>query len=313
MGKKSNIVKVFSALVICLVMTLTFAVSISARDFVDIDRACTLDLTYKYEETCFEGVEIKIYKVAGFTVEGVYELAGDFVEYPVDVVNVKSQDEWNALSDTLASYVVADSLVPTATATTDANGVAAFADVEVGLYLVSGIVVGYIDDGTVHYDDFLISVPGLDDEDNWIYDIDSVPKPVYHEPVYDEIEYSVIKLWKDAGYEDKRPASITVDIYEDDELFESIELSAENEWSFSWIALDDGSVWRVVERDVPEKYTVTFENRQTAFVISNTYVPDEPPTGDTSNLVPYIIAMCASGILLVVLGFVKRKRENEAA
>lgn len=313
MNKKVNLRRVLFVLVACLVASLMFSVTVSARDFVETDKACTLDLTYKYEETYFEGVEIKIYKVASFNVVGEYELAGDFVDYAIDVVNVKSQDEWNALSDTLAAYVAADSLVPTKEATTGADGVASFTDLEVGLYLVSGAVTTYIDDGTIHYDDFLISVPGLDDEENWIYDIDSMPKPVYHEPVYEEIEYSVVKLWKDAGYEDKRPEGINVDIMKDGELVESIVLTAENNWSYSWIGLDDGSVWQVVERDVPEAYTVTFEQKDLAFMITNTYIPEEPPTGDSFNAVPYIVAMCVSGALLIVLGVIKSKKDKAEA
>lgn len=313
MNKKVNLRRVLFVLVACLVASLMFSMTVSARDFVEVDRACTLDLTYKYEETCFEGVEIKIYKVASFNVVGEYELAGDFADYAIDVVNVKSQDEWNALSDTLAAYVAADSLVPTKVATTGADGVASFTEIEVGLYLVSGAVTTYIDDGTIHYDDFLISVPGLDDEENWIYDIDSVPKPVYHEPVYEEIEYSVVKLWKDAGYENKRPEGINVDIMKDGELVESIVLTAENNWSYSWIGLDDGSVWQVVERDVPEAYTVTFEQKDFAFMITNTYIPEEPPTGDSFNAVPYIVAMCVSGALLIVLGVIKSKKDSAEA
>ena len=313
MNKKVNLRRVLFVLVACLVASLMFSMTVSARDFVEVDRACTLDLTYKYEETCFEGVEIKIYKVASFNVVGEYELAGDFADYAIDVVNVKSQDEWNALSDTLAAYVAADSLVPTKVATTGADGVASFTEIEVGLYLVSGAVTTYIDDGTIHYDDFLISVPGLDDEENWIYDIDSVPKPVYHEPVYEEIEYSVVKLWKDAGYENKRPEGINVDIMKDGELVESIVLTAENNWSYSWVGLDDGSVWQVVERDVPEAYTVTFEQKDFAFMITNTYIPEEPPTGDSFNAVPYIVAMCVSGALLIVLGVIKSKKDKAEA
>lgn len=313
MSEKMNLRRVLFILVVCLVASLMFSVTVSARDFVETDRACTLDLTYKYEETYFEGVEIKIFKVASFNLVGEYELAGDFANYAIDVVNVKSQDEWNALSDTLAAYVVADSLVPTKTATTDEGGVASFTEVEVGLYFVSGVVTDYIDNGTIHYDDFLISVPGLDEEDLWVYDIDAMPKPVYHEPVYEEVEYSVVKLWKDAGYENKRPDGISVDIIKNGELVESVVLKANNNWSYKWIALDDGSVWQVVERDVPEAYTVTFEQKEFSFMITNTYVPEEPPTGDSFNAVPYIVTMCVSGALLIVLGVLKNKKDSAEA
>ena len=161
MSKKRNLCKAFIVVIACLTVIMMFSMTSVARDFVETDRKCTLDLTYKYEETFFSGVEVNIYKVASFNKVGEFELAGAFADYAVDVVNVKSQDEWNALADTLAAYVVADSLMPTATATTNENGVAAFADLEVGLYLIGGFIAEYIDNGTVQYDDFLISVPGV--------------------------------------------------------------------------------------------------------------------------------------------------------
>lgn len=311
---KNNILrKAFLTIIACLIMTLLLSTPLTARELVDTDRACSLDLTYKYEETFFADADVKIYKVAGFSVEGVFELTGAFENYSVDVVNVKSQDEWQALAETFSAYVVADAIAPTATATTDAQGTASFADLEVGLYLVSGVTADYTDGGTITFGEFMISVPGLDDDDKWIYDVDAFPKPVWHEPDYEDVEFRIIKLWKDSGNEDKRPIDIKVDIYKNSSLYESVVLSENNNWTFSWTAIEDGSSWKVVERDIPEKYTVTFENRETSFIITNTYGPESPPTGDSTSIMPYIIALCASGVLLVVFGIIRRKKEQSEA
>lgn len=312
MKRKKNLRKAFAVLVACLILTLAFAVPTSARELVELEKPCTLDLTYKYEETFFEGEEIKVYKVADFTRVGVYELTDMFDEYPIDISDIKTQDEWNAIRDTLVAYIAADSLVATATATTNADGVASFTDLSVGLYLVGGIITDYIDDGTIEFADFLISVPGLDEDDKWVYDVDAMPKSVYHEPVYEEIPYSVIKLWKDSGNEDKRPEDVDVEIFKDGELVESVKLSADNDWKYSWIGLDDGSVWTVVERNVPEGYTLTMENKEATFVVTNTFVPVEPPTGDSFDAQPYIIAICVAGALLIVLGIIRHKKEASA-
>lgn len=312
--KKNNILrKAIFTIVACILMTMLISTPLTARELVDTDRACTLDLTYKYEDTLFSGAEVKIYKVAAFSIEGVFELTGAFKDYSVDVVNVKSQDEWNALAETFSAYIIADAIVPTATATTDTQGIASFTDVEVGLYLVSGFVADYTDGATVRFGDFLISVPGIDEDDKWVYEVDAFPKPVYHEPKYEDIEFSLIKLWKDPGNENKRPASINVDIYKDGALFESVVLKEDNNWSFSWTAKDDGSIWKVVERGIPEKYTVTFENRETSFIITNTYGPDSPPTGDSTSILPYVMMLCASGVLLVIFGILRRKKDKAEA
>ena len=312
MERKKNLRKAIVVLVACLILTLAFSVPTSAREIVELERACTLDLTYKYEETFFDGEEIKIYKVADFTLVGEYVLSDMFDEYPINIGDIKTQDEWNAVRDTIVAYIAADSLVPTTTATTNADGVASFDNLSVGLYLVGGIVTDYIDDGTIEFADFLISVPGIDEADKWVYDVDATPKSVYHEPVYEEIEYSVIKLWKDSGNEDKRPNAVEIEIFKDGELIENVKLSSENNWKHSWIGLDDGSVWTVVERNVPEGYTLTLEKKDAAFVVTNTFIPIEPPTGDSFNAQPYIIAICVSGVLLIVVGIIRHKKESES-
>jgi len=312
MESRKNLRKIITIWLACIILVLSLAVPATARELVELERGCTLNLTYKYESSFFAGEEVKIYKVADFTLDGLYELAGDFAEYPVDVKNIKNQDEWNAVCDTLVAYVAADSILPAATATTNSDGVASFEDLEVGLYLVSGVVADYVDDGTVVFADFLISVPGIDEADKWVYDVDAKPKSVYHEPVYEEVEYSVVKLWKDSSNESKRPKSIKIDVIKDGKVVETVELSAKNNWSYSWKALEDGSSWLVVERNVPKDYTATFETKQTTFVVTNTYTPDQqPPTGDDFNSTPYIIAICVCGLLLIVVGIIRYKKETE--
>ena len=184
----------------------------------------------------------------------------------------------------------------------------------------------------------------------------------------DEITYKVLKLWKDQGYTEYRPISITVDIYRNGELNHTVRLSGENNWAYSWSAEDDGSIWTVIEREIPEGYIMSVEKRSTAFILTNTFdeqepeepdetvppeepvetkvpeetrtpdeseetepyreteppdepvpsyeppinpdVPVSPQTGDTANFGLYILLMCISGIIMVIIG-VTGKRESE--
>ena len=60
---------------------------------------------------------------------------------------------------------------------------------------------------------------------------------------------------------------------------------------------------------------MTVEERATSFVLTNTWIeenpdkPNPPQTGDTVNLLLYIILMTVSGVVFVAVGFIgKRKR-----
>ena len=57
---------------------------------------------------------------------------------------------------------------------------------------------------------------------------------------------------------------------------------------------------------------MTVEERQATFVLTNTRNstdPDEPPkTGDTMNILLYVLVMVGSGILLIILGMIGKKK-----
>jgi hypothetical protein len=58
---------------------------------------------------------------------------------------------------------------------------------------------------------------------------------------------------------------------------------------------------------------MTVEERESTFVLTNTWtptdpVPDKPPqTGDTSNILLYILLMIGSGSMLIILGVTGKK------
>ena len=95
-------------------------------------------------------------------------------------------------------------------------------------------------------------------------------------------------------------------------------LSEENNWSYSWIAKDDGAKWTVIERNAPSGYTATVQKRDNTFILTNTYIPqkpdkphDAPQTGDTSNVMLYVILLIVSGSMLIILGVTGKRNEHE--
>ena len=71
----------------------------------------------------------------------------------------------------------------------------------------------------------------------------------------------------------------------------------------------------MIERNVPAEYTMTIDERETSFVITNTYTPTypddpvpPPQTGDTSNVLMYAMLMIASGTAFIILGIVGKRK-----
>ena len=206
---------------------------------------------------------------------------------------------------TLNSYILADGIAADQTAKTDARGKVVFDNLTAGIYLVSSVRTEQ--DGKYYvFESFLAAVPGVDSEGQWVYSVSARPKMSVHTPAKGEVTYKAVKAWRDGGQD--RPVSVSVEVRRDGQLQQSVTLSAENNWMYTWKAVDDGSVWTVNEVNVPEGYTVGIQRSGDTFSITNTKpetpAGNHPQTGDTTNMTLYVLLMAASGLALLVVGIV---------
>ena len=94
---------------------------------------------------------------------------------------------------------------------------------------------------------------------------------------------TVTKHWDDANNQDgKRLASIEVQLTADGEVYgDSVELSSENDWTYTWEGLDEKVagetiVYSVVEiTEVPEYETTVNDEDHGNMIITNAYAPEE--------------------------------------
>lgn len=302
-------VLIFTLSVLMLFSCIMISMVASAAEPIDADAPVSLSLTYAYNDTVFEGEEVKLYRVGECFSNGSFGLSENFKDYSISLNTVKSQSEWNAIAQTAMSYVIADSISPTASAVTDGEGKARYTELKTGLYLVSGVRGDY-DKGYCSFDCFMMILPAKNEDGTWSYDVDAKPKSLYTQTQPDDIEYSVIKLWKDTGYESKRPDTVEVELYKDGVFAEEVVLSSENNWHYAWTAPDDGSVWTAVETNVATDYTVTVEQKDYSFVISNTYGenPPTPSTGDSFNMGIYAVLLLIAGVGLMAIGTFSRRK-----
>ncbi len=298
--------------ILCLIVLLSFCLPmtvLASAETLDPAKDASLTLVYQHEGQPFDGLEIKTYRVADVTDGYVFSLTGQFSSYPVSLDGIESQTEWNIICQTLQSYVWADSLTPTATATTDASGTVKFDKLLPGIYLTMPVSI-LAEAATTEFFGFLTVLP--DEGTDWSlnYDVTAYPKSTQYNPNDDDVRMlKVVKQWKDPGYHLDRPDSVQVDIYRNGEFKATVSLSSENNWTHSWVAADDGAVWTAVERQVPEAYTVTIEYKDDTIILTNTRKGDDSPpnSGDTFVFWPYILGMCLSGCCITLLAVSKKK------
>lgn len=280
------------------------------------EKKCSLTVSYRYGETAFSGLEVKLYRVASVSEDFKYTLTESFAESGLILDGIRTAGEWNVARSTLEAYVIADDIVPEFVSETNGDGRASFDALKTGMYLA---IVGQAEqDGVVCiFDSALVAVPGLGEDGYWQYDVIVNAKGEALPPVEpdEEKELKVVKLWRGDEGKSVRPKSIEVEIFCDGISYKTVTLSEENNWSYSWTAKDDASSWTVIERNVPRGYIMTVEERESTFVLTNTWHTsvdpgDSPETGDTSNMLLYVVLMAASGIVFVAFGVIGKKSRS---
>lgn len=251
-----------------------------AAERIDLKKDVSLTISYQDGKTPLTGVPFDLYLVATVDSSGTLTPTKTFSRFNVDIQG-KNDKAWRTLASTLEGFVLRDEIAPTDSGKTDKRGRASFPNrqdaLEHGLYLVLGS--RHTQDGYVYEPvPFLVMLPGLDQEtDEWVYDVTVTPK--YDADRIpddsDTITRKVLKVWDDEGHEAARPKKVVVQLLRNGKIYDTVTLTAADNWRHTWRDLDRGYKWTVVEKEL-EDYTVEVTREGITFVVTNTYVEDSP-------------------------------------
>ena len=301
---------------VCLMPCQAMAASTSdAVEPIVPENGCSLTVSYCYGETAFPDVQVNLYRIAEVSADFQYTLTQSFAASGLTLNGIQTTGEWNVVRSTLEAHILAYNIAPEYISVTNKDGQANFEMLKTGMYLAT---VGQVEQNNIYYlfDSALIALPTLGPDSHWQYQASVNAKGELLPPVDpdEKAELKVLKLWRgDEGRTD-RPESVEIEIFCNGSSYKTVILSEENHWAYSWPAADDGSRWTVVERNVPQGYTATVEERQSTFVLTNTRIPVDPDvpvkppqTGDTTNIMLYVLLMIGSGCMLIILGITGKK------
>jgi len=310
--------KLMSILCAVIMLCTTSSILICA----DSPQYGSITITYSDGDTTFADLEVNAYHVADYN--GYFEFREPFSTYPVNIRDIKSQQEWKILATTLEGYIYADNLPSDCMIITDEDGVVIMDYMDVGLYLVLGITAndGYV---VYEFEPFFVYIPKQRADGSMEYDIEVKPKWSSHIP---QIDYSVVKLWNDNSKNNQRPQQAEVEIYKNGTLWQTQTLSSANNWRYSWQADADNAKWTVREKNVPEGYKVSVTENGGVFSVVNSYISEKDPeapnktpdpvpeiivpnTGDSSSMYLYVMIFCVSGLLLLIMGIYRSRNNDE--
>ncbi|MBQ1272886.1 MAG: Cna B-type domain-containing protein [Clostridia bacterium] len=302
----------------CLHLLPFSAMAASTSDAVEPiipENECSLTVSYCSGDTAFSGIQVKLYRIAEVSADFKYTLTQPFEASGLVLNGIRTSGEWDVVRSTLEAHILAYNIAPEVTAETKDNGQASFEALKTGMYLA---IADQAVQDDLHYDfdSALIALPGLGPDGRWQYQTSANAKGEILPPIDpdEQIEFRVLKLWRGDEERNDRPQSIEIELFCDGNSYETVILSEENHWTYHWSAGNDGSEWTVIERNVPQGYTVTVEERESTFVLTNTWTPTNPddpvkppPTGDTPNILLYALLMVGAGSMLVIVGITRKK------
>jgi hypothetical protein len=304
--------------VLLLLVTWLPPVGVCAAETLDPTRDCELIIEFLHQDQPIPGAPYCLYQIAAWSADGELSMRDDFSAYPVDFTTM-TQEKYRALAQTLDSYVKMDQLEPDFAGYANEYGFGELTGLKPGLYLLAGL--RYIGEGGMYtFAPSIISVPTRDSsEDPWMYNVRVLPKCSFQpHGGMGVTTKKVLKIWDDFGNEATRPKSIEVILLCNGEPYDTVELSAQNGWSYVWEDLVAGEEWLVVEV-VPEDYSVLImdDGLVTKIINTNNTTPppsdpeeDLPQTGQTWWPMPLLMVL---GVVLIAAGVrINRGSKHEA-
>ncbi len=305
--------KKLSKCLLTLVLAFTlcvFTFSPTASAILNKNGSITLNVFDSVTEKAIESVSFRLYFVASAH-ESDNDIAYKYIK-PYDESNIDlSKFEDSYLPIHLTHFAFTRNLDFTIKVS-DKNGRVVFDNLVPGVYLVVPMR-----DNPNYYvpSPFVVNIPLYNNENNsWIYDINATPKMQLCSTEYPQqtTYISVKKLW---DTNEEHPDSVTVSLLCDFREVEKIELNEGNSWHYRWDNLSTMHSWSVVESDVPDGYTVSYEASSNTISITNkkTSTPEQYPTTepttkpeelvDTGQLNWPIPVFSIAGLILFSLGW----------
>lgn len=272
-----------------------------SSNVVDFNHKGSIQITLyeKNDNEKIEGSELTIYKVADAREKDhnlVFEYVKELEGCPVSLVDLKSSTVSGEIEKCIPSDMTGIVKV------TDGDGSVKYEDLDLGLYLVkqTNKVEGFS-----KIDSFLAMIPKVIDN-KWVYDVEATPKT----DIIRVINIDVKKVWNtstsNTNHTINIPKSITIELLLNDEVIDTITLSKENDWKYTWIDLEKSDMYTVREKNVPKGYTVTYQKEDNSFIITNT-----SSLVQTGQMLWIVLLVGMIGVLFVIISLVYDKVSHE--
>lgn len=294
MKSKNRICKALLSLLFALLMVMT-AVPALAADASDLDlsQKGSVSLTLKCDGEAVKGAKFTLYKIADVDKVGGNLL---FTMTPKAAGFGKTATQLKR-TDAKAFYKYAKNNGMTGQVLkTNKNGRLKFNSVECGMYLVAQ--TGKVD-GFANCKPFFVTVPYKNGE-SWSFDVNATPKA----STYKTSDISVILV----PPEDDPPEEIVVELYKDGVLIDTIILTPDENWTFTWEDMPADGEYTVVVKG----YDVTYDLTTDTFILQKEKEkePELIKTGQNKTTVWLLACLGVTSLAVGAVMLTKGKKES---
>ena len=312
------IIKRLVPAILTVVLAFLLSVTVFAAEKVDVSKKTSLTVNYLYNGTIpVPNAEFSLYQIGMVAETGELIIDSRFSDYGIKL-DLTNADDWATMAETVYGYLQRDNIAFSANGKTDKRGKMVLRELPVGLYLLAGASLTN-EDFVYTAMPFFLTLPSVNSEKAWEYDVTVKPKCNRHTlPPEEVVSRKVMKVWKnDEGQH--RPQQISVQLLCNGRVYDAQTLSAENNWRYEWENLDAVCEWSLVEENVPTGYTVKVTQEDATFILTNTYTTPSPPKNPSklpqTGLYWWPVFLAGgAGMLLVMLGVclkMKKRKKND--
>lgn len=291
-------IKIILLSILMLYSTNIYALEGNTIDF-NSKGSIEITLNEKTDNEKIEGAEILLYKVADTKSEN-HNLMFEYIE-GLKSCNASLNDlETKSKSEEIEKCI--NENIKSLKQITDINGIVKYNDLDLGLYLVkqNNIVEGFS-----KIDSFLVMIPKIANN-KWIYDIKSTPKT----DIIRVIDINVKKVWNTSTSNTndsiKIPRSIEVELLLNDKVIDTVKLSKDNNWSYTWENLAKSEEYTIKEINVPKGYTPSYQKDNNTFIVTNTSTLVQ-----TGQMLWIVMLLIITGITFIIISIIYDRKTNE--
>lgn len=291
-------IKIILLSILMLYSTNIYALEGNTIDF-NSKGSIEITLNEKTDNEKIEGAEILLYKVADAKSENhnlMFEYIDELKSCNASLNDLETKSKSEDIEKCINENIISLKQI------TDVNGTVKYNDLDLGLYLVkqNNIVKGYS-----KIDSFLVMIPKIVNN-KWIYDIKSTPKT----DIIRVIDINVKKVWNTSTSNTndsiKLPRSIEVELLLNDKVIDTVKLSKDNNWSYTWEDLAKSEEYTIKEINVPKGYTPSYQKDNNTFIVTNTSTLVQ-----TGQMLWIVMLLIITGITFIIISIIYDRKTNE--